>query len=303
MSPQRALVLSVVVSGPGFPPGQPEGPSPAPAAVLHSTPSLCRLIYAARGGSKVAKPSASMNGKWQPEGILPRPPHDAFPRVGRSLQPPTTLLPPGVPGHPAAGDTGAHPGVHCPPQSDAHQWSPAGGPHLVLRPQWMQGSLSRSPQVLQYSRRVDNPRGWTGEGGGQASGQRRGRAPCLSFPIDRVGVHDGVWGGNAGLACSPHGVLQVTPQSRSLCPCRPGCAESSPAQPSPAGPPGGAVTPHQPRRPGETLGTPVTLGTPTPLNNPIAFGGSLHLWAPRPSEAPQTLGAPSSPQLLGACQF
>lgn len=137
--PQRAPVQSVAgcgaAPGTGVPPGQQDSPSPAPTAVPPpGTPSLRCPLYAAQGGSEVAKPSPSLKGKWQPEGTLPQPPQDAFPRALGSPQPPPTLLPQGVPGHLAAGDTGTYPGVHHPPCSDAPQGSPARGPQFVSWP-------------------------------------------------------------------------------------------------------------------------------------------------------------------------
>lgn len=102
--PQMTLAQSVAVPGLGVPPGQPEGPSPAPAAVPPpDAPSLRRTLYAARGGSEVAKPSSSVKGKWQSEGtLLQPPPKMPSPGLGTARSPPATLLPPGCPRPPSS---------------------------------------------------------------------------------------------------------------------------------------------------------------------------------------------------------
>lgn len=143
--PQRAPVQSVAgcgaAAGPGVPPGQQDSPSPAATAVPPpGTPSLRCPLYAAQGGSEVAKPSPSMKGKWQPEGTLPQPPQDAFPGALGSPQPPPRH--PLAPGCPRPLDI---PGVHRPPCSDAPRGSPARGPHFIPWPPVDAGLLFEAP--------------------------------------------------------------------------------------------------------------------------------------------------------------
>ena len=175
-------------------------------------------------------------------------------------------------------------------------------------PQRVGGSPSRPSQVLSPPGRPEAPQGCGGFGG-QASGRRQGRALCLSFPIDRLGVGTGILGGTGALRgwlAPVGGCCGGPPRAEPCVPptlAVPSCAKPSRAVRQSRAPAPSTQTQGDPSGPG----APVTLGHPYSPEHPYCLWGKPAplgtLWAPFPSGAPQTLGASPTPQLLGACQF
>lgn len=126
-------------------------------------------------GRKCCKIFSQHEAEVAAKGTLPWSPPDGFSGQGEPAAP---CHPPlrDVPGHAALG---VHPGVHCHPCDDAPQGLQLGVSNLSPGPQWMRGSPSRHPCVLQSPRRAEAL-----QGHGQWVTAMQGSVP--QFPIDRA---------------------------------------------------------------------------------------------------------------------